>query len=473
MTAPMLADRLQVLETEHVESVQAVRDAWVNGWEQNAAGTGATNTDVETAAEEIKTATVNNDSTNDNTTVGLSTLTPRPLWEAALPNCDMSEPMAYWNVGGADSNDIGQLYLTSITSTQDQSYTTVQFGINTDAQVPLYVGVYAVNPLTGLATLVADCGDVRPYIRGLTTNAQPANTELVSVPLPSALTAHRGDIFYVGFLNIEEVSSLLTAGGGYAPIEAAFVFPTFYRGAASGSGLSSLPSTVTDASTQAWRTPWAALGYNPNTARTKAIIYDGFNTPFTSHWVNRNAGWNLDGSGYPIDDNDNRGALMKSTSIGSATCSNTTQFTTDNQAVMIQTGTSGPLSAGRGGCMILRLNPSSLLFPYAMIFGSSNSSPFDYYIRTHTSFNLGTNLASGTTRASASGSFGSPLKFTAVGNVYTLWSGGVSIGSNVGWTQRLQWTDSGNIVPIGASNRSWGYAATGSLTQPWIMGAEL
>lgn len=346
----------------------------------------------------------------------------------------------------------GTLALTAVTMTQDRLINVGRFlaGGGTPPATALYVGIFSIDPATGLMTLVYDYGDQKGNIN---TGADLYETAL---NLPNDMLADAGAMFALGILPV---------GGAFSvgavrrqPISTAAVI---YPKAATElvSGLSSLPATVADAEMTHTATHriWVSLGQavesvpEDNSPVTLSMTFNVANTsswssPSFTQYGNASSNFTVDtgqiyGGGptvlfgdvtywrsalclTPVHTNDH----MAEITLGTGWDDNAYGYSTDRAYVRCNaSGTSGVclhVDATGGAVRVRIANISDL-------------------------------VSLGTVRATVAGIpyvVGDRFSIRAVGNVYQAYRNDDPIPGAV-------WTDSGNVVPVG---KAWRRTAFGS-----------
>lgn len=476
MSSPLL-ESIQSAGSESRAVTQGIRDAFVGGYAQDPATTGSDNTDVETAATAMSSSSIASDSTNDDTSAVVATLRSRPGWQSIEAYADVSVPISALASNVASTTlSLDTLALTAVTCTASQTYTSVHIGVVSDPEDQLLVGVYRVDPSTGTANQVADCGDVRSYFQlKVPAGNNPSGfgfvgaAEILSIPLPTPIVANAGDIFWVAILNPgpsgNSTPLLAGLGGNIQLAEAAFVFPTNYLGASVPS-TTSLPTTINDIDTDpapfSANPPWAALGTDTPSVRTKAVTWENWFTNYVGRYTVR----------YGTVSFTNPG--LEHPSTNSAIVTNDTLFPSDDVALILDKSfaTGGVTGSIHNRGLVVRGSTGGS-FVMALLRYDNSATQTIVSIKQYTNnWNIGssTMTSGGTTRAGATTLSGGGLwKFTAVGNTYTLWRISVAnrnpVLNSSDWVSQISWVDSGGLHPVGSSNRLWGQGSMEAFTE--------
>ncbi|OBF77102.1 hypothetical protein [Mycolicibacterium fortuitum] len=351
----------------------------------------------------------------------------------------------------------GTLALTAITMTQDRLINVARFlaGGGTPPSTALYVGLYAIDPVTGTQTLVYDYGDQKGNIN---TGADLYETAL---NLPADMLADAGAMFAVGILPVG--GSFAVAGVRRQPIvTAAVIYPVAATELVSGQ--SSLPATVDNSSMNhsATHRIWVSLGQAVESIpedTSPVTLTMTFNVADTSAWSSPS---------FQQYGNADSNFTVKSGSIYGG-----------GPTVLF-----GDVTYWRSGLCLTPVHTNDHMAEITLGTGFDNDA-YGYatdraYVRCNSSGTSGvclhvdatggavrvriatiTNLTSiGTVRVTATGipyAVGDRFSIRAVGNVYTAYRNDAPILDGNG--DPVAWTDSGNIVPIG---KAWRRTAFGS-----------
>lgn len=432
---------------------QAIQDTWNRFWDgvfRTTGSTGKTPTDVQMAATQVADTADSAHSSATSAQSSANTISELisiphivPSWQGGLAD-DVSFPIA--QIDGTLTSSLNKLYLIPVTTQQDRAYTALKFGLTGTSMTNCYVGIYYMDPTTGNISKVLDCGDVKSSLTS-SYNQQ-------AITLPAALLATRGDTYFIGLLQVGGTAGSLHRWSNTTNFSTG-LYPQFIGGEASGT-FSSLPSLVTAANVIAGTRVWGALGdLTPILAPGSAFYADGFNranaaqltTPWTSRWSS--------GVG-DIGVYNNMFGPQSSSPPGVNVYTYNSKMSTTNHDVQADFINIPGTSASVVGAMLLRGNANGCVYVSVAAIGAGWVGAV---IRTNSSYNLGSTLAAGTARASAnlvSGNFTGTLRCTAIGNTYTLYSGG---------SQVAQWIDSGGVFAYDGTSRevgAAGYASAGS-----------
>lgn len=419
---------------------QAIEDTWNKFWDginRTVGSTGKTTADVLTAATQVADTADSAQTSADSAQSAANTISeiiaiPHtvPLWQGGLAD-DVSFPIA--QVDGTAASTLNKLYLIPVTTQQDRAYTALKFGLTGTSMTNFYVGIYYMDPTTGDISKILDCGDVKSSLTS-TYNQQ-------MITLPAALGATRGDTYFVGLLQVGGTAGAFHRWSNTTNFSTG-LYPQFIGEEASGT-FSSLPASVTAGNLIAGTRIWAALGdVTPILAPGSAFYADAFNrsnaaqlsTPWTSRY----------GGGEIGVYNNTFGPQSGGPPGVNVYTYNSKMATTNHEVQADWRGTTSvvvgalPLRGSAAGCVYVSVRWSS----------GSNYIP---EIRTISSYALGSNLLSGTVRATAPSAAygGTTLRCTAVGNTYTLYQGA---------TQIAQWIDSGGVFAYDGTSREVGIA---------------
>ena len=435
---------------------EAVEETWNKFWDgifKTTGSTGKTTTDVQTAAESIADgvgtaqtqATAAQSSANSISEI-ISIPHIVPAWQGGLAD-DVSFPIA--QIDGTVASTLSKLYLIPVTTQQDRAYTALKFGLTGTSMTNFYVGIYFMDPTTGDVTKILDCGDVKSSLTS-TYNQQ-------MITLPAALSATRGDTYFIGLLQVGGTAGSLHRWSNTTNFSTG-LYPQFIGEEASGTH-SSLPSSVTTANIIAGARVWAALGdLTPILAPGSAFYADGFNranaAQLSTPWTSRYSA----GVGN-IGIYSNAFGPQSGAAPGTNVYTYNSKLATTSHEVQADCASFG-YSGGPVGALVLRGGTGGCA--YARVVKATSGGGVVVSIRTHTSYNLGFDFSSGTARATSATiapgttNYSGTLRFAALGNAYTVYANG---------TQVVQWVDSGGIfvydgtfreVGIGAYNNSAG-----------------
>lgn len=351
----------------------------------------------------------------------------------------------------------GTLALTAVTMTQDRLINVGRFlaGGGTPPATALYVGLYSIDPTTGLMTLVYDYGDQKGNIN---TGADLYETAL---NLPSDMLADAGAMFALGILPVGGAFSV-----GAVRRQSISTAAVIYPKAATElvSGLSSLPATVADAemSHTATHRIWVSLGQAVESVpedNSPVTLSMTFNVANTSSWSSPsftqygNASSNFTVEDGQIYGGGPTGLFIDATYWRSALCL-TPVHTNDHMAeITLGTGWDDGAYSYATDRAYVRCNSSGTSGVCLHVDATSGT----VRVRIATIANL-TSL--GTVRVTASGIpyvVGDRFSIRAVGNVYTVYRNDSPILDGNG--DPVAWIDSDNAVPIG---KAWRRTAFGS-----------
>lgn len=430
---------------------QAIEDTWNKFWDgvfRTTGSTGKTTADVQTAAESIadgvdsaQTSATSAQSSANSLSEIIAIPHIVPSWQGGLAD-DVSFPIV--QIDGTLTSSLNKLYLIPVTTQQDRAYTALKFGLTGTSMTNFYVGIYYMDPTTGDIAKILDCGDVKSSL------TSSYNQQMIT--LPSALSATRGDTYFIGLLQVGGTAGSLHRWSNATNFSTG-LYPQFVGEEASGT-FSSLPSSVTAGNIIAGTRIWAALGdVTPILAPGSAFYADGFNranaaqltTPWTSRYVS--------GAGN-VGVYSNVFGPQAGAAPGANVYTYNSKMSTTNHEVQVDVQDM-PQSTSVGGAILLRGNASGCVYAHLRYTGSSGNWIAE--IRSISSYSLGSNFGSGTVRASGpSGTYeGSALRCTAVGNTYAIYRAG---------TQIAQWVDSGGIFTYDGTSREvgvGGYANSG------------
>lgn len=351
----------------------------------------------------------------------------------------------------------GTLALTAITMTQDRLINVARFlaGGGTPPSTALYVGIYAIDPATGTATLIYDYGDQKGNIN---TGADLYETAL---NLPADMLTDAGAMFAVGILPVG--GSFAVAGVRRQPIvTAAVIYPVAATELVSGQ--SSLPATVDSSSMNHTSTHriWVSLGQAVESIpedTSPVTLTMTFNVADTSAWSSPSfQQYGNASSNFTVDNGQIYGGgptvfIGDVTYWRSALCL-TPLHTNDHMAeITLGTGWDNDAYGYATDRAYVRCNSSGTSGVCLHVDATGGA----VRVRIATVTNL---TSIGTVRVTATGipyAVGDRFSIRAVGNVYTAYRNDSPILDGNG--DPVAWTDSGNTVPVG---KAWRRTAFGS-----------
>ncbi|OWL97012.1 hypothetical protein B7435_26870 [Mycolicibacterium peregrinum] len=346
----------------------------------------------------------------------------------------------------------GTLALAAVTMTQDRLINVARFlaGGGTPPATALYVGIYSIDPSTGLMTLVYDYGDQKGNIN---TGADLYETAL---NLPNDMLSDAGAMFAVGILPVG--GSFAVAGVRRQPIStAAVIYPKSATELVSG--LSSLPAAVADAdmSHTATHRIWVSLGQAVESVpedNSPVTLTMTFNVTNTSSWSSPSfQQYGNASSNFTVDDGQIYGGgptvfIGDVTYWRSALCL-TPVHTNDHMAeITLGTGWDDSAYGYATARAYVRCNSAGTSGVCLHVDATGGS------VRVRIA-NITDMVSIGTVRATVTGIpyvVGDRFSVRAVGNVYQAYRNDDPIPGAV-------WTDSGSVVPIGKAWRRHGFGS--------------
>lgn len=342
----------------------------------------------------------------------------------------------------------GVLQIVFVNATRDRVYNTVGLVARTNSGSPaaLYVGISKMDLTSG----VPNGNITRLYTSGNLSGSITSALSDVRDNLSFDIAASQGDWFAVEILQIVsggqslnniacKVGVAITAVAGQNPARPVMTL----------SGQSAIPTSITKASMDqsSVTTPWVCLGQQTATTKADYVdLLDRSNSPnLGSNWAPYWFHIGISGNAAAIPGLPNPGGFNTNDQVGGQLY--TSQLTTDSQAVIATFG--APATAG---AMYTTPQPTTIVLR-----SNSNMTAYVGAAITGTDIKI---ITPSTTLASVANTnnSGDVVEIHCAANVFTVYINGVA---------KLTYTDSSNVLPLGASYRFCGF-----VMHTWAYGAD-
>lgn len=340
-----------------------------------------------------------------------------PAWMGSLSD---EVTFARDQVDGTTAPTLGQIVLIPVTITQDRPIEALKVGIAASTMTNLYIGLYDLDETTGNLAKVLDLGDRK-------ADLDTAYGQQI-FPLDELITVQQGEIYYIAVLQVggtvaamhrKSLTFNLTTG----------LFPKFLGSTWATTGVSALPSTMTDADVVSGTRFWGAMGAITTPVAPGSLFFsDSFNradaSTLGSNWTNRN-------NGVQLSQNTAKGISI----FGPNIATYNTRLSSLSQKVGF-TVPAGGASSSSGNEVFLRGNGLGPRVSITVLPIDSSTK----VARIKTYLNNGYSNTTQATRATGTPtSLAGDWTLEAVGNVYTCYRNASLI---------CQWADTGGVFPV-------------------------